>query len=143
MTKLEFQQLRDIPGKIIADDITFQSTAETAPNLIFERIQVSNDLGWEVLLNGAFKPGIPSVTFNFVIRGLGPVCRVCVNGSIHKNAGRTHKHSLENENDPRLNLPGAVPRPDLDGKTSKEIWQILCHQSNIQHTGIFNEPELI
>jgi hypothetical protein len=140
VTKLEFEQLRDLPDKVIKADIEFVAANETSPNLIFEQVEVSNSQNWEILLNGTFKPDIPSVTFNFVLRGVGPICRFCVNGQIHGAAGRTHKHSLDDASDPRLNLPKAAARPDLNGKTPREIWQILCQQANIKHTGNFKDP---
>ena len=64
---------------------------DAKPNLIFDQIAVENSLGWDVLLNGTYKPDIPAISFNFVIRGVGPVCRIDVNGTIHGPAGRTHK----------------------------------------------------
>ena len=65
---------------------------------------------------------------------------MCVNGTIHPNAGRTHKHDLRKDSDPRNNLPTAIERPDLAGKSIKEVWDILLQQANITHTGTFNEP---
>jgi hypothetical protein len=102
---------------------------------------VENALNYDLVLNGTYKPDIPAITFNFVLRGVGPVCRVCVNGTLHPPAGRTHKHDLRKESDPRNNLPTAVARPDLENRaTVKEVWDILLQQANITHTGTFNEP---
>ena len=141
MNRAEFEQLRDIPDKQITTDIVFTAHRQAAPNLVFEQIPVENSLGADIILNGTYKPDIPSITFNFVIRGTGPICRLCVNSSIHKDVGRTHKHSLQNEADPRKNLPHASARPDLDGKNAREVWETLCQQANIKHTGTFHEPE--
>ena len=141
MTRLEFEQLRDLPGKVIESDIEFLAKDETSPNLVFDQVPVVNSLDWDVVLNGTYKPGIPSVTFNFVLRGVGPICRVCVNGQIHGAAGRTHKHDLTEPEDPRANLPAAVARPDLVGKDPKEVWDILCRQANITHSGEFKNPQ--
>jgi hypothetical protein len=142
MNKNEFDQLRALPGKSIQADINFAERKDAgSDNLIFEQIEVQNSLDWPVVLNGNYKPSIPSITFNFVIRGAGPICRVCVNGTVHGNAGRTHKHDLQTENDSRQNLPVAVARPDLAEKSVREVWQILCSQANITHTGTFNAPD--
>ncbi len=140
MTPAEFQQLRDLPGKVVAADIEFKSGKDSRPNQTFEGISVLNALNWEVLLNGTYKPDVPAITFNFSIRGIGPVCRVDVNGTIHGNAGRTHKHDLRREDDPRRNLPSALARPDLVGLTPRQVWEDLCQRAQIQHTGVFIDP---
>lgn len=142
MTRAEFELLRNLPDKRIAADIAFQQSKATSPNLTFENVPVENSLGLEVLVNGTFKPNLPCVTYNFHIKTAGgPVCRVCVNGTKHGNAGRTHKHDLRHESDPRNNLPTAVARPDFQNKTAREVWATLITQANIQHTGTFTDPE--
>ena len=141
MNRSEFETLRNLPGKRVTLDIEFESRQATSPNLTFEGVQVENELGYEVVLNGTYKPDIPSVTFNFVLRGTGPICRVDVNGTLHGPAGRTHKHDLRNETDPRNNLPDAVARPDLTGRTVEEIWNTLLTQAGIEHTGRFTSPD--
>lgn len=139
-TPAEFHQLRNLPGKIIAADIEFKAGKDFRPNQTFEGINILNSLGWEVTLNGTYKPDIPAVTFNFSIRGIGPICRVDVNGTTHGAAGRTHKHDLRRDEDPRRNLPSATARPDLVGKTPREVWEDLCQRAGIQHTGRFIDP---
>ena len=141
MNRNEFEQLRNLPGKRITVDIAFTATRDGKPNLVFDQVAVANDLGWDVLLNGTYKPDIPAISFNIVIRGLGPVCRVEVNGPIHGDAGRTHKHDLRNDEDPRLNLPDVVARPHLEGRSAREVWETLCRQANIIHEGTFHDPE--
>ena len=140
MTHAEFQQLRDLPEKIVVADIEFKFDKDGRPNMIFRDVAVLNSLGWEVSLNGTYKPDIPAVSFNFSVHGIGPICRVDVNGTIHGSAGRTHKHDLRREEDARRNLPTAVARPDLEGKTAREVWEDLCQRANIQHTGRFIDP---
>jgi len=122
------------------EEIRFSAQPGMGPNLVFEQVKVENTLGYEVHLNGTFKPQIPSVTYNFVLKGVGPICRIDVNGTIHKEAGRTHKHDLRRESDPRNNLPTAVARPDLEGRSAREIWTILCEQANITHNAEFHNP---
>jgi hypothetical protein len=141
MNRAEFEALRNLPGKLITSDIQFELKQPTSPNLVFEDVKVENSLNYDVVLNGTYKPSIPAITLNFVLRGAGPICRVCVNGTIHPPAGRTHKHDLRKDSDPRNNLPTAVARPDLDNlPTVKEVWDILLQQANIIHTGTFTEP---
>lgn len=141
MNREEFQRLRDLPDKIINTDINFELQNGLGPNLVFSQIRVENSQDLDIILNGTFKPDIPSVTFNFVLKGVGPICRVDVNGTIHGNAGRTHKHDLRRESDPRQSLPTAFARPDLEGKTAREVWEILCEQAHIIHQGHFHDPE--
>lgn len=140
MTQAEFRELRKLPDKEIHADIVFRRSSKTAPNLSFTGVPVSNALDIDVRLNGTYKPDIPSVTFNFVVAGVGPICRIDANGSLHGPAGRTHKHELRQESDPSNSLPDPRERPDLRGKTAREIWDILCMQARITHTGAFVDP---
>jgi hypothetical protein len=139
MTRKEFEKLRDLPGKKVIGDLVFSAIEAASPILLFDSVRVENDLGIELRLNGRFNPLVPSICFNFRVMGLGPICRVEVNGAMHKGT-RTHKHSLVNEDDPRLNLPNVVPRPDLVGKSARAVWMILCQQAKIEHEGKFVDP---
>ncbi|MGH8500005.1 MAG: hypothetical protein ACREEM_26330 [Blastocatellia bacterium] len=139
MTKSEFEFLRDLSGKEIKDDIVFRT--KNATTLSFDEVPVLNSLGLDLAVNGSFVPDIPAVKFNFYVRGIGPICRVEVNSTIHGQAGRTHKHALQTESCPRRNLPHADARPDLENKTAKEVWEIVCKQAKISHIGIFNDPK--
>ncbi len=141
MNRSEFENLRELPGKKIVSDIKFIEQKDSSPNLTFENIKIYNSLDLDIVLNGTFKPEIPSFTLNFVIRGIGPICRLDVNGTVHKDVGRTHKHDLMKESDPRNNLPHAISRPELSQKSVKEIWSILCRQAHIIHEGNFYFPD--
>src|SRR5207253_450862 len=128
MNRQEFEELRDLPDKTIVDDIVFTPNRQISTTLGVEHIQVINSLGLEVLLNASYIPDIPSVKFNFHVTGVGAICRLEVNGAVHKPAGRTHKHSVRTDSCVRKHLPFADARPDLDFKiqTLKQIWDILC-----------------
>ncbi len=141
MTRDEFKRLRDLPGKVIRGDITFTAPKDTKPNLVFDQVQVENDLKLDVVLNGTYKKGIPSCTFNFVLRGTGPICRYELNSARHGNAGRTHKHDMKNEEEPRLNLPSCSPRKDLEQLGVRELWETVCREANIAHEGQILVPE--
>jgi hypothetical protein len=141
MDRREFLELRNLPDKVIDGDIEFTSPAEVSPLLVFENIPVGNSLGLDVRLNGKYNPLLPSVVFNFRVITVGAVCRLEVNGTVH-NGHRNHKHSLHLEEDPRRNLPTNVhPRPDLEGKTARQIWETLCREAHIRHNGRFVDPE--
>jgi hypothetical protein len=47
---------------------------------------------------------VTSIVFNFRVMGVGPICRVEVNNTMHSGS-RTHNQALVNEDDPRQN-PG-------------------------------------
>jgi hypothetical protein len=142
MNRHEFETLRDLPDKEILSDIAFTPSKDTSTTLVFEQVKVSNSLGYDLVLNGSYIPDIPQVKFNFVVRGVGPICRIEVNGKVHRRVGRTHKHYLMTADCPRLNLPEADTRLDLDlqNQTTKEIWEIICQQANITHRGEFKQP---
>jgi hypothetical protein len=141
MDRVEFEELRDLPDKTITADIEFLPNKSVSTTLSFE-VPVSNTTGYDLILNCSFVPDIPKLKLNFSIKGIGPICRIEVNGQVHRDAGRTHKHDLHNESCPRQNLPNAVARPDLDLSLSspKDIWDLLCVEANITHIGDFKEP---
>jgi hypothetical protein len=92
VTRREFEALRDLPDKLIEGDIQFSAPGECSPVLIFENIRVQNSLGYDLRVNGKFNPLLPSVTINFRILDVGPICRIEVNSTLH-GGSRTHKHS--------------------------------------------------
>lgn len=141
MDRHEFERLRDLKGKCIRSDIEFRPDPKVSPNLVFDNVEVHNAEGAELFLNGTYKPFIPAVTFNFAVKGVGPICRLDVNGTVHGTQGRTHKHALQSDADPRMNLPQAIARPDVVELSVREIWNKLCQEANIRHEGRFMDPE--
>ncbi len=139
MNRTEFERLRDLPDKEINQDVIFQYKNPTT--MRFTEVQIINSLGIDLVVNGSFLPDIPAVKYNICIRGMGPICRVEVNSTKHRDVGRTHKHSLQKESCSRKNLPHADARPDLEDKSAREVWEILCQQAKINHTGSFIDPE--
>jgi len=141
VTRPEFLDLRDLPDKLIIDDIEFFESQLCGPFLIFEGIKIQNSKGYDLRLNGRYNPLLPSIVYNFRILDVGAICRYEVNSTEH-NGSRTHKHALVEEDDPRRNLPTRVtPRPDLEGKTAKQVWDKVCQEAKIEHTGKFISPE--
>lgn len=137
MNRNDFKILRGLDDKYIVDDIEFNGSG---PNLSFGNILVYNSIGYTIILNGAYSPRTKKVTYNFVLKDICPICRVDVNGTVHRDKGRTHKHELINEADPQRNLPEANARPDLEGKTPGQLWEIICKEAKIEHKGKFREP---
>jgi len=107
MNRDQFTELRDLPDKVIASDIEFLPDKAISTTLSFDQVEVENGLGYELVLNGSYIPNIPALKFNFVVNGVGAICRIEINGVVHKPVGRTHKHALIDENCPRKNLPHA------------------------------------
>jgi hypothetical protein len=81
---------------------------------------------------------VGSKTFNVHVVGVGPICRVDVDGPAHRPAGRSHKRALRSERCPDRNLPDQVhDRPDLSGKNLVELFEIFCQMAHIEHVGTF------
>lgn len=142
MNRTQFEQLRDLPEKVIEGDIVFLPSKNISTIFESERIEVENALGIALVLNCTYIPDISRLKFNFHVQGVGAICRIEVNGVVHGDAGRTHKHHLVKETCPRKNLPEADARPDLDAlaHSPKAIWDKVCEQANIVHLGEFKEP---
>lgn len=137
MNRAEFDALRQLAGKTIAVPITLSASRNHEKSMVALDIPVENSMGVELILDVTFKPEVPALTFNFSVKGVGPICRVDINGTIHGNAGRTHKHELQNETDPRNNLPFALARAELMAMPANNAWTWVCQQANINHTSTF------
>lgn len=106
-----------------------------------ERVEVLGTFSGDVVVHGSYHCGTGAVTFTFCVEGLGAIVRYCVGGNMHGNAGRYHRHEMRGPDDIRQNLPYAVARPDLIGLTAKQVWEVVCQESNISHTDTFFDPE--
>lgn len=141
MNRTEFEAIRDIPGKVIRGDIRLSRRQATAPALVADGIVIENAAGAELRLNISFNPAVGSKTFNVHVPGLGPICRLDVDGTAHRPAGRSHKHSLISERCPDRNLrDGVDDRPELEGKPLTEVFAVFCAMAGISHEGSFDFP---
>lgn len=142
MNRTEFEALRDIPGKVIRQDIRFSKRQATAPAVVAEGITITNTGNVELRLNITFNAEVGSKTFNVHVPGVGPICRLDVDGTPHRPAGRSHKHALQSERCPDRNLPdGVVDRADLSGQSVRELFDVFCAIGNIEHIGAFESPD--
>lgn len=143
MNRNEFEALRSLQGKLISADITFAKQKPADNVFTFRDVPVENAMGLRVHLNGHYDPRIPKYGFNFTLHGIGPICRLDINGTAHGKVGRNHKHELLRETDPMpgINLPHAVRRDDLASLAVEDAWRQLCREAGITHTGAFNVPE--
>ncbi len=142
MTRAEFERLRDMPGKVILGDIRLQEQRPTKPLLRAEDVKIANEAGADLRLALTYNPLTGSKSINVYVPGLGPICRLDVDGQSHPPAGRSHKHSLRSDDCPRANLPsGVASRGDLSGHTLQEVFEGFCADANITHRGEFLCPE--
>lgn len=142
MNRTEFEALRNLPGKVIREDIKFSKRQATAPSLVAEGIPIENADGVQLRLNINFNPEIGSKTFNVHVPGVGPICRLDVDGPKHHPAGRCHKHSVQTERCPDRNLPDNVmDRPDLAGRSVRECLDVFCAMAGITISGGFDAPD--
>jgi hypothetical protein len=147
MNRTEFEALRDLPGKRILGDIRFSRTKALSPLLVAENVPIKNDHNLETRLNISYNPETGSKSLNVHVAGTGPICRLDVDGPVHRPAGRSHKHSLQTERCPSRNLPDKViDRADLSGKPIAEVFNIFCKAVDIEHEGeleVPNEEEVV
>ena len=142
MERAQFVLLRDIPAKRISSDIRFVRKQSLTPVLIAEGILIENPSGVELILSITLNPVVGSKTLNVHVPGVGPICRLDVDGAAHRPAGRSHKHSLQTEQCPARNLPdGVIDRPDLAGASIADVFAEFCRMANITHTGQLKLPE--
>lgn len=141
MDRIEFETLRDLPGKVISSDIVFNTKRQTSPLLTTDDLKISNGSNIDARMVIQYNPEVGSKTINIHVQGLGPVCRLDVDGPAHRPCGRSHKHSLQSERCPDRNLPdNVIDRPDLAGRSLLEVFQEFCTIANITHTGTFVPP---
>lgn len=141
MDRVAFEAVRGIPGKVICGDIRLAARRQTQPALVAENILIENDSGVVLRLNISYNPEIGSKTFNVTAAGVGPICRLDVDGPAHRPAGRSHKHSLQTDRCSERNLPDNVDdRADLAGKTVSDLFAIFCEMADITHEGTFFPP---
>lgn len=142
MDRKTFEALRDAPGKWIREDIRFVASRAVRPLLIAEDIRIQNEDGVDLRLTIKYNPEVGSSTFNVHVPGVGPICRLDVDGPPHRPLGRSHKHAMQNEDCPRRNLPeGVTDWPHLSGKAVPDLFAAFCELAGIEHDGAFFAPD--
>jgi hypothetical protein len=141
MDRTEFEALRDLPDKVIEEDIHFSRKKNLSPLHTAEDIRIRNSLGYDLRLTIKFNPETGSRNFNVHISGLGPICRLDVDDQAHHPAGRSHKHSLRQPACPDVNLPCVEDRPGESGRSLDVLFQRFCDAANIEHRGQLFPPE--
>lgn len=138
MNKREFETLRKLEGKRIEGDVQLRPDPSGGRVMRAKDVIVHNEIGWPVAVDIHYDPRFPKLVVNFSVDGVGPICRVCVNGTAHKTVGRHHKHTLRAESDPSQNLPHAVTRPDYSTLPLEQVWNLICREANIAHNGVLH-----
>ncbi|MBK9753971.1 MAG: hypothetical protein IPO88_10770 [Nannocystis sp.] len=142
MNRRDFESLRALPGKTISGPIRLSQKQATHPLLTADRIPIENDQGITVWMNINYNPETGTKGINVTLAGEGPICRLDVDGAPHGDAGRSHKHAVLDEQSVRRGLrDGVRPRPDLSGKSLRQVFAEFCATANITHHGVFEAPD--
>jgi hypothetical protein len=142
VTRIEFEQFRDLQNKTIEGDIIFTVKRNHAALRSAERILILNELGLDARLHIHYNPGLDSKIFTIqVAEANGPICRLCVDNGPHPPCMHSHKHALHTPSCPRNGLKLHVEdKPDLDGMPIGEVFKVFCQLTNIEHAGTFHPP---
>ncbi|MEI8254127.1 MAG: hypothetical protein WCJ30_00475 [Deltaproteobacteria bacterium] len=136
MNRNEFEALRNLPDKLIKGDIRFGKSKQTSPSVIAE-MTIETSGGQDLKMQLRYNGDTASKTINVTAVGIGPICRLDVDGTEHPPAGRNHKHSVQTERCPDRNLPDNVtPRADLAGMSFRHVFGDFCLKAGITHEGI-------
>jgi hypothetical protein len=136
MNRSEFEALRALPDKVIRDSIRLTPKQATRPLLTAERIPIENSAGYSLFVNINLNPETGSKGINVTLAGEGAICRLDVDGTNHGAAGRSHKHSVQDEQSVRKSLrDGVVPRSDLSGKPLRDVFRDFCEKARITFEG--------
>jgi len=141
MDRAEFEALRDLPGKRIDVDIILTRGAGAGTAQRSQRVPIVNGAGVLLQLDVTYNPQTNAKIMNVSSRTAGgPICRLCVDSTVHKADGRDHKHSLRTPECPSNNLPFATARPELRGATIQQVLAVFCEEANITLNGQLRLP---
>ena len=142
MDRPAFERLRDMPGKVVVADIRFVAKRDLSPLHVAEGIRIDNEAGEDLRLTITYNAKLGSKSLNVHVPGMGPICRLDVDGPAHRPAGRSHKHSLQTDRCPDRNLPdGVLDRPDLIGATVRTTITEFFRMAQITHDGNLDTPD--
>ena len=103
---------------------------------------IENTSGYDVRLNIRYNIEVESKTFAVDVRGVGPICRLDVDGHNHPPVGRHHKHALQTEKCTNRNLPdGVTDYSHLAGQSLRACFAEFCRLGGISHEGQLNAPD--
>jgi hypothetical protein len=137
MTRAEFQALLRSPGKRISEPVELAPHA-SQPRKLVAQATIRDVYGREAVMHVTFDTRTLSKTINVVVNGVGPICRLDVDGARHRTEGRNHKHDLRTERCPERNLPEAVACPELSGQSIEDVFIAFCLEAGILNAGLNN-----
>jgi hypothetical protein len=136
MQRFEFERLRDLSGKRIPEDIVLKRKKAGSPVFESGPVPIAMESGVLANLYVSFNEETESKTVNVMIVGVGPVCRLDVDGRVHRPAGRSHKHALRTPECPAENLArDLIDRPDLAGLSLERVFAEFCNMAHIEFSG--------
>jgi hypothetical protein len=136
MQRAEFERLRDLPGKSIAEDIVLKRKKAGSPVLESGAVPISAESGILANLYLSVNEETDAKTVNIMIVGVGPICRLDVDGKVHRPAGRSNKHTLRTAECPAENLArDVIDRPDLAGISVDRVFAEFCEMAHIEFSG--------
>lgn len=136
MNRHVFEQLRASKEKSIKSVIKLKVTPRSSSTYEARNILIDNPSGYTAFMTIRYNKDTEAKTINVSIDGIGPICRLDVDAQEHRPVGRNHKHDLKTSGCPNKNIPHAVARTGLSGKTIEEIFEIFCGEALIDHCGI-------
>lgn len=125
------------PGKRIIEPVALVPDASQPRKLVAQAMIRAGD-GREAIIYIRFDTRTFSKTINVVVSGVGPICRLDVDGARHRTVGRNHKHDLRTVKCPERNLPEAVARPELSGQSIEDVFSAFCREFGIRNAGLLN-----
>ena len=141
MERSKFERLRDLPDKRIIGDIRLVQRSDISAAWEARDIPIVNAEGMDARLTMRLVAETGAKTLNVKITGIGPICRLDVDGRPHRPAGRSHKHALRAAACPRENLKRDVTdRSDLNGRSLQEVFEAFCRMAHIDHEGALIVP---
>jgi hypothetical protein len=136
----EFEYLRDLPDKVIADDIYLKPKRPNSSVLASGPIPIHNNVGTAAILSLEFNLETDSKSINVRVVGIGPICRLEIDAREHRPYGRSHKHALRSAECPEQNLKKDITdQSKLSGGTIREVFAEFCRAAHISFEGQFRE----
>jgi len=136
MNRQEFEKLRDFPGKRITADIVLRSKRDRNGVYMSGPIPIELDYAVKADVYIELNTETGAKTINVRVAGIGPICRLEVDGRVHRPAGRSHKHAIKTPECPAKNLPvDVLDRPDLAGSPLSGVFAEFCRMAHIEYVG--------
>jgi hypothetical protein len=138
MTREEFEALRDLTQKRIAEEIRLTPKRRHSPVLASGRVAIENARDISAQLNIEYNTETNSKTVNVSVAGVGPICRLEVDARAHRPLGRSHKHALQTEQCPQPQENLRRDMTDMSHLSAMDIHDVFaefCRMAHIEFSG--------